>query len=382
MKTIIALVGCGYIADEYFKTCCGHENIEVKGVFDKDQGRKRKFAEHYNLHPYESIEDILRDPEIKIVVNLTNPESHYSVSLQCIKSGKNVYSEKPLAMNFAEAQVLVELARENKCYISSAPCNVFSETAQAIANGIKNGDIGEPKLVYAEIDEGPLHLMEPDSWKSESGTPWPYANEFKTGVTLEHAAYYLTWFGYLFGPALVVDSFSSFIFKTRMIGNDVLSLESPDFTVACITYANGVVVRLTNSSVAPYNHNMTIVGDKGCITTDEIWHYHAPVYYLKYSKDALNLLKFPWVRNSVEMQRQMGVQASQYDLKTERAHAQLYYQDFAYGISEMAKAISGLDHNCLAANFVLHINEIVLAIHNSANNGQRYFVKSSFDKIS
>ncbi|MCZ7672783.1 MAG: Gfo/Idh/MocA family oxidoreductase [Chloroflexi bacterium] len=68
---------------------------------------------------------MLADEQIDIIVNLTNPHSHYAVSQAALAANKHVYSEKPLAMDYEEAKELVEMARRKGLYLASAPCNFF-----------------------------------------------------------------------------------------------------------------------------------------------------------------------------------------------------------------------------------------------------------------
>jgi predicted dehydrogenase len=107
----IAIVGCGYVADFYLGTLCNYPHLVVAGVMDRDQARAKTFAEYWRVgRIYATLQEVLDDPSIELVVNLTNPASHFSVSKACILADKHVYSEKPLAMSFADAKELVELA--------------------------------------------------------------------------------------------------------------------------------------------------------------------------------------------------------------------------------------------------------------------------------
>ena len=162
------------------------------------------------------------------------------------------------------------------------------------------------RLVYAELDDNPIYLMRPEGWTNETGAPWPYLNEYEVGCTLEHAGYYLTWLAALFRP--------------RGIGNRLLACvipdktpipldpqDTPDFSVACIVFRSGVVARLTCSIVAPYDHRLRIVGNKGELRTDECWNYRAPVYLERFSQLSLNARKARSVRASLLLQRIFGV---------------------------------------------------------------------------
>lgn len=122
----IAIVGCGFVADFYMTTLPNYPHIKVKGILDRDKARQARFASHYSLSEYDSMEQLLADDDVQIVLNLTNPKSHYELSKASLAAGKHVYSEKPLSMDMQEAQELVDLAEEKGLHLSGAPCSVLS----------------------------------------------------------------------------------------------------------------------------------------------------------------------------------------------------------------------------------------------------------------
>ena len=118
----IAYVGCGYVADLYQKTLSNWtDTLDLRGIFDIDADRQQIFASFYKIPSFDSMDALLDDPSVEIVVNLTNPDQHYEVSKKCLERGKHVYSEKPLALDFDQAGELVELANKVGRHIVSAP---------------------------------------------------------------------------------------------------------------------------------------------------------------------------------------------------------------------------------------------------------------------
>ena len=102
------------------------------------------------------------------------------------------------------------MAREREVLqISAAPCSLLGETAQTIWNALRAGRLGPVRLVYAEMDEGMVFRMPYVRWKSASGAPWPYRDEFTVGTIIEHAGYILTWLPAFFGPVMSVAGFSA-----------------------------------------------------------------------------------------------------------------------------------------------------------------------------
>ena len=189
----IAFVGCGYVADLYMATLRRHPELELVGVHDRDPVRQARFSAYHGLSSWPTLEALLADERVEMVLNLTNPRSHFEVTRACLEAGKHVYSEKPLAMEVSQAEELVALAARKGVRISGAPSRLLAEPAQTMWKALRDGAIGKPYLAYAEMDDGLLHRMAFRGWISPSGAPWPYVDELEVGNTLEHAGYALTW---------------------------------------------------------------------------------------------------------------------------------------------------------------------------------------------
>ncbi len=377
----VAIVGCGFVADYYLRTLPNYPELEVAGVMDLDPERANRFSAFYGLPVYSTFEKLLADPSVEIVLNLTNPHSHFEVSKACLEAGKHVYSEKPLAMVFEEAEQLVRLAEKQGLYITSAPCNVLGETAQTIWQALRLNDIGKVRLVYAELDDGLVHRMRYGHWRSESGTPWPYKDEFEVGCTMEHAGYYVTWLTAFFGPAKKVTSFASSLIPDKQTELP-LDVVSPDFSVACIEFPSGVVARLTCSIVAPHDHALHIIGDEGELSTEECWNYDAPVYIRRRNKlsslaERFRLLS-PLRKFANRNRRYPLVRKANY---RHRYECDSHQMDFARGVGELAAAITEKRQCRLSANYALHVNEIVLTIQFPQLMGSPRTLTSSFEPM-
>lgn len=365
----IAIVGCGFVADYYLKTLPLYPDLEIAGVMDRVPERATKFSAYHSVPVYASLAELLADPTVEIVLNLTNPRSHYEVSKAALEAGKHVYSEKPLAMAMPEAEELVNLAEQKGLLISSAPCSLLGETAQTIWKALREQKIGQVRLVYAEMDDGLVHKMPYQSWVSESGTPWPYKDEFEVGCTLEHAGYYVTWLTAFFGPAATVTAFSACLIPDK--ATDVpLEVNAPDFSVACIKFASGVVARLTCGIVAPHDHELRIVGDDGVLGIEDCWYYGSPVYIKRMMRIRRKVFMSPWKQNYplVRKPPKFSYKGSQ-------------QMDFARGVAEMASAIQEKRPCRLSSRFSLHNNEIVLAIQNALETGAPHKLTTTFEPV-
>jgi predicted dehydrogenase len=363
-----AIVGCGFVADLYMLTLCDHPAIELIGVMDRDLTRASRFAVHHGVRHYRSLQELLDEKHVELVLNLTNPRSHFAVSEACLRAGKHVYSEKPLAMSTTEAEQLVGLAEGRGLSLSCGPSRILGETAQTMWKAVRDGIVGKPLLAYAEMDDGLVHKMPYKHWVSTSGAPWPYKDEFETGCTLEHAGYSLTWLATFFGPAQSVSAFSTVVIPNKQ--TDVpLDVQAPDFSVACIRYASGVVARLTCSIIAPADHSIRVFGEQGTLSIDDCWKPRTPVYVRRRIKVAGRSLMMPF-RRALPFQGAPGMRKQSRGLKK---------VDFCLGPLELIASIQERRPCRLSAHFCLHITETALAIHDALDRGTNLEIRSTFD---
>ena len=187
----IAFVGTGFVADYYMTTLKNFPELRLCGVFDRSPARMNEFSAFHNVQTYDSAEAVMRDPAVEIVVNLTTPESHFEISRMALEAGKHVYSEKPLAMDLQDAMRLIALADAKGLTLATAPANALSDAHDLVAAALRDGRIGTPRLVYAEMEDGPVFRDKWATWRSQSGARWPGLHEFEIGCTLEHAGYAL-----------------------------------------------------------------------------------------------------------------------------------------------------------------------------------------------
>jgi predicted dehydrogenase len=366
----IAVVGCGFVADSYLSTLTSYPELKLLGLTDLDHSRSALLAQRHPTRIYPTLTDLLSDPAVDLVLNLTNPSSHYDVSRAALLAGKHVYSEKPLAMQMDQARELAALAASRGLSLASAPCSLLGETAQTIGKILRGGSMGQVRVVYAEMEDGMIHRAPYQKWRAASGLPWPYRDEFEVGCTIEHAAYCVTWLASWFGPATSVTSFASIQIPGKL-PSEPLAIDSPDFSVACIQFASGVVARLTCGIVAPHDHTMKIVTDNGILYTPEVWSYSTPVFSRRLIKGRSRILLSP-LRKKHRLAR--------------GPHTRSKYKgegnmDYARGPAELAAAIRERRPSRLSNDFCLHVNEITLAIHWSREQGAVYRMTTTFDPI-
>ena len=352
MTRRISILGCGFVADLYLRSLQAMAGIEVVGVYDRDATRLDHFCAHWGLPKKTSLTAFLADaPEGGVILNLTNPSAHYELNRACLEAGHHVYSEKPLAMELDEAKALCALATERGLLLASAPCSVLGETAQTLGYALRKGIAGTPRAIYAELDDGFVPQAAYREWLSETGAPWPYEDEFRTGCTLEHAGYYLSWLISWFGSVRTVVAASAETIPDKT----GTGLMAPDLSIATLFFETGPVTRLTCSIVAPHDHSIRIIGDSGVLRCDAAWDNSAKVTYAKRMNLRRKLVESPFPRR-VKLGR-----ATHPKVKRWGAAA----MNFMLGPAEMLEALEQ-DRPCrLSTAFALHMTEVTLAMQNA-----------------
>ncbi|MEI6299839.1 MAG: Gfo/Idh/MocA family oxidoreductase [Betaproteobacteria bacterium] len=368
--TGIGIVGCGFVADLYMQSLRQHPDLALVGVFDIDEARASRFCAYYAVQRFDSLDQLLRDGRVRVVLNLTNPRAHFEISRRCLEAGRHVYSEKPLAMDFSEAKELVALAQNRSLWISSAPCSLLGETAQTMWRALRARAVGAVRVVYAELDDGLVHRMPYRNWLSESGAPWPYRDEFEVGCTLEHAGYYLTWLIAFFGPVQSMTAWASVQVPDKLPGEQ-LQVASPDFSVACLQFKSGVTARLTCSIVAPHDHELRIVGDDGVLATRDCWMYRSPVTVRRMMRIRRRQFFLPWTKR-------FPLAGAGNPKPLARGAAQM---DWCRGVSDLAQAIQEGRKPRLAPDFCLHVTELSLGIHNAARSPGNIPISTTFEPV-
>ena len=255
----------------------------MRGVFDIDTARSDTVSQHYGFHVYPNYEALLADPAVEIVVNLTSIQSHYEIVRRALEAGKHVFSEKPLTTDLERTRELFALAQARGLVLTGAPCNLYCDAVSTMWKALRDGAIGKPVLVYAELDDNPAHLMNFEKAQSPTGAPFPYVEEFQEGCTVEHVGYHLVWICAMFGPATSVTAFSKVLIEHKT-DTPLSPADTPDFSVGCLDFANGVAARITCSWVAPRDHRLRIIGEQGEICADNAFHDQAPVNLERFSR--------------------------------------------------------------------------------------------------
>ena len=344
-KINVAIVGCGNIATRYAAQIQSYENIRLLGFADIVLQRAEEFTKEYGGKLYSSLDDVLADPNVDVVVNLTIHHAHPEVIAASLKAGKHVHTEKPLAMSYAEAKSLVQLAENRELRLSSAPITYMGEAQQTAWKVIREGQLGKIRLTYAEVNHGRIETWHPN--------PEPF---FDVGVLWDVSVYPLTILTAIFGPATRVQAFGNIIHphRTTIEGRE-FTIETPDFVVALIDFESGPVVRLTANFYAKGSKQggaLEFHGDRGRLYLGNFQGFSAPVEFAPFGEEYETV---PFIREPYE-----GI-------------------EFGRGIEDLADAILKNRPHRAAGAHAAHVVEIVEGIQNAMKSGKPVRLSSDFD---
>ena len=259
----VGLIGCGHINETYFRAHEYFNNFKIIKCADIKESAAKNCANVYNIESV-SVDDLLVDNQIEVVLNLTTPQSHYEVTKKALLAGKHSYCEKPLATKFENGQELVNLAKEKNLYLGNAPDTFLGAGNQKSRQLIDSGLVGDIKLGNAIFAFPGVQSYHPD--------PEPWFQKDGGGPVFDMGPYYLTALVNLLGPAKHVQGRELTISEFREIGigpkkGKKIKVESPTTYMATIQFHNSAIIQITLSfDVINHQRNhIELYGTKGSI---------------------------------------------------------------------------------------------------------------------
>jgi predicted dehydrogenase len=233
----LGFVGTGNIAGRYAIDVLTHPEIRLVAATDLDAARATAFAEEHGCRVHPTLDDLLADDEVDVVVNLTVHQAHYEVTKRALSASRHVYSEKPLTLSPKQAAELLALSRDMGVRLGCSPSTFLGEAQQTAAALIRNGRLGPVRAVYADVSWGRIETWHP--------APAPF---YEVGPLVDVGVYPLTLVTAILGPARSVRATGWHLKSDRMtLGGETFRIGSPDFILAAIELERGAVMRLTAS---------------------------------------------------------------------------------------------------------------------------------------
>lgn len=243
-KVKIGIIGCGNISGIYFWNLTQTFQItEVVACADLIVERATEKAKEFNVPKACSVEELLADPEIKIVVNLTIPAAHTEINIAALNAGKHVHCEKPLVIMREDGKRVLDLAREKGLLVGCAPDTFLGGGLQTCRKLVDDGWIGVPVAATAFMT---CHVHE--SWH-----PSPeFYYQMGGGPMFDMGSYYLTALVSLLGPVSRVTGSARISFSQRTITSKPkfgksIDVEVPTHVAGILDFENGAVASIITS---------------------------------------------------------------------------------------------------------------------------------------
>lgn len=317
-KVKIGIIGCGTISTIYLKnfTSIFDDILEVVACADINIEVAREQAAKFKIPNFCSVEQILANPEIEIIVNLTIPKAHHDVCMSILNAGKNVYVEKPLSITLKNGIELINKAKEMGLLIGGAPDTFLGAGIQTCKRLIDSGAIGQPIAATSfRVGHGPEDWHPNPEFYYKSGA----------GPLFDVGPYDLTALVTLIGPVANVKSSAKTTFPTRTITSkpkfgQTIDVEVPTHVTSILDFENGATgIFITSFDIwgaqLPF---IEIYGTEGSLKVPDANTFGGPVYIFK--KGASQWEEVPVTQNYSQDSRGLGVADMAYSLRTGRKH--------------------------------------------------------------
>ena len=203
----VGILGSGNISSAYLKAASKFPILRIVALSDMNPSAAQTRAAEFGLAA-RSVEAVLKDPAVEIVLNLTVPKAHVEVGLKAVAAGKHVYSEKPLGVALSDARALIAAAEAKGVRVGSAPDTFLGGGQQTARQCVDDGLIGRPI-------GGTAFFMCPghERWHPNPGFYYLGGG----GPMLDMGPYYLTALVNLLGPVASVSGVATRTRAERLI---------------------------------------------------------------------------------------------------------------------------------------------------------------------
>jgi predicted dehydrogenase len=349
-KLRVGIVGAGKISGIYLDNLTGMfgKRVTLTGITDQLPDRAAEAAEKYHIRHAKTTEELIESGDVDIILNITQPQNHYGVTLAAVKAGKHVYNEKPLCVKREEAEEALKAAAEKKVRIGGAPDTFLGAGIQTCRKLIDDGWIGKPLAASAFMaNHGHEHWHpDPEFYYKTGGGPM-----------FDMGPYYLTCLVNLLGPVARVSGSAKTGLKERLItsephGGETIKVDVPTHVAGTLEFAEGAVGTII-TSFEVYSHTLPhieIYGSEGTLRVPDPNTFGGPVFVRK--GRAEDWSEIPLIKDYPDNSRGLGV-------------------------TDMAEAIAENRPHRASGELAFHVLEIMHGIHDASAAGKYYDVKSS-----
>jgi predicted dehydrogenase len=347
----IGVIGCGKIFGQYAVGCGAFRNISIVAVADVNRAAAEAKAKEFNIARVCSVDELLRDSEIEIILNLTIPAVHAEINRAALEAGKHAYTEKPFALNPGDARAALALAGKKRLLTGSAPDTFLGGGIQTCRKLIDDGAIGHPVAATAfMVGQGPEHWHpNPEFYYKPGGGPM-----------LDMGPYYLTALVNLLGPIQRVTGATRTSFPKRTIGSQpfagkVIDVEVPTHYAGVMDFADGAVGTIVMSFDVFGGHNLPrleIYGTEGSLSVPDPNTFQGPVRLRRKGEKE-------WTEVPLTHSDKVGR---------------------GIGVADMAAAITKKRPQRASGELAYHVLEVMCSFEEASRTGRHVTVKTSCDR--
>ena len=354
----VGIIGCGNISETYFNCQKIFNNFEIIACADVNNEFAIKSAEQFNVKAL-SVDDILSNKEIGLIINLTIPSAHKEIIVKSLNAGKHCFSEKPLAMNMEEGLEIQKLSNEKKLYVGCAPDTFLGAAGQNARKLIEEDKIGKVVL-------GTFNLM---SHGMEHWHPNPdFFFKPGAGPVFDVGVYYLTQLINLIGPVKSISSISGTATPERTItseprNGEKIVVETPTTLMGSLEFHNNAKIQFFCSwDVWKHKHStIELYGLEGSMIVPDPNFFSGDILLSKKDED--------WqIINNDSML--LGIPN-----KTDNDGSKIAnYRGI--GLSDMIDAINNQRQARCSLDLAMHVLEVMEGIITSSELNEVYHLKS------
>ncbi|HEY1686885.1 MAG TPA: Gfo/Idh/MocA family oxidoreductase [Tepidisphaeraceae bacterium] len=281
-KVRVGVIGCGNICGQYFSMAPKFPILDMAACADLDQSKAKAAAEKYSIPKVLSVEEMLNDSSIELILNLTIPKAHVPVNQAILEKGKHTYVEKPLAITREEGQKTIKLAEQKKLTVGCAPDTFMGSGIQTARKLIDDGAIGKPVAFTAFMLSAGVEAWHPNP---------PFYYEVGGGPMFDMGPYYLTALFNLLGPIKRYNALANIGIPERTVTSEPLKglkikVETPTHITTNIQFESGTLGTLITSFETKFRTDdpkqpITIYGENGTLRVPDPNNFDGPVHLRK-----------------------------------------------------------------------------------------------------
>ena len=352
-KVKVGVIGCGKISGAYFSRLPKFDILEVKSCADLWTDRARASAEEYAIPVACTVDEMMGDPEIEIIVNLTIPKAHYPVAKAALEAGKSVYGEKPLTVSREEGKELLDLANAKGLLLGSAPDTFLGGGIQTCRKLIDDGWIGAPVAATAFM-LGHGH----ESWHPDP----EFYYEVGGGPMFDMGPYYLTALVNLLGPVKRVTGSARISFPERTITSEKkygkkVQVEVPTHVTGLMDFANGAIGTI--------------------ITSFDVWGHTLPFIEVHGSLASLLVPNPNTFGGPVKIKFGHDPDKQWREVPLTHVYSENYR---GIGVADMAYAIRSGRPNRASGALAYHVLDLMHSFHDASDQGKHIEMASTCDR--